>query len=205
MSTTAHAASLIVCAVNALAAASGGLLWWRVDPRPAWWPVLRAAQVVAGLGALTCGVLYLRGWRPADTLFWLDLFSVSEKLTMRDLGADLQSVVLEAALNPRQTTACAVAATGRGVDSVYLYEVSRNRDFVNFITRDFDAFPLDVAGVNLLGDRFIQTRDGRKMSIGYAPDQTARLALVGELGVVVERSDGYSTSIFGPGLNWSTQ
>lgn len=71
MDTTAHAASLAVCAVNLVAAASGGALWWRVDPRPAWWPVLRAAQVVAALGALTCGILYLSGWRPSNTLFWL--------------------------------------------------------------------------------------------------------------------------------------
>lgn len=98
MSTTAHAASLIVCAVNALAAASGGALWWRVDPRPAWWPLLRVAQVTAALGAVAAGVLYLRGFRPSDDLYWL---YVGLPLALGSVAEQLRVVAAQTILDAR--------------------------------------------------------------------------------------------------------
>ncbi|WAJ30489.1 FHA domain-containing protein [Antarcticirhabdus aurantiaca] len=138
-------------------------------------------------------------------LFWLDLLSVSRELTMVDLPASEQSLVLEAALNPRGTGQCADAAAGRPFQSVYLVEASRNDRFVDFITRDLAPFPIEVAGVSLLGDRFVQTRTGEKMRQGAARDRTSRLALVGELGLAFEQSTGYSTHLFGNDLNWRVQ
>jgi len=54
-----------------VAAAFAGLRWWQVDPSPAVWPLLRAAQLVAGLQALVAIVLLVAGYEPSDDLYWL--------------------------------------------------------------------------------------------------------------------------------------
>ena len=140
-----------------------------------------------------------------SALFWLDLLSVSRELSLVDLDRSTQSLVLEAAFSPKWTAACAAKAAGGVLQSPYLYEVSRNPDFVTYIARDVGSFPIDVAGVNTVGDRYIQTRAGVKMGEGAAPDETSRLVLVGELGAAFLRDDGYSTYVFDSRLNWRTQ
>lgn len=60
----------IVLAVNGVAAVVGAWLWWRVDPRPRAWLLVRAGQVFAGGQALGAGVLAALGFRP-DGLYWL--------------------------------------------------------------------------------------------------------------------------------------
>lgn len=135
-------------------------------------------------------------------LFWLDLLSVSADLSIVDFDPHQQPLILEAALNPEWTRICAASAAGAPVQSTYLYETSRNGDFIRYITRDIAAFPIDVAGVSVVGDRYIQTRSGQRMREGSAPDERSRLLLVGELGVAVERDNGYSTFIFDSNVNW---
>lgn len=138
-------------------------------------------------------------------LFWLDLLSVSRELSLVDLDRPTQALVLEAALSPQWTAACAAAAAGGQLQSPYLYEVTRNPSFVSYIARDMGNFPIEVAGVNTAGDRYIQTRAGVKMGEGSAPDESSRLLLVGELGAAFQRDDGYSTYVFDARLNWRTQ
>lgn len=138
-------------------------------------------------------------------LFWLDLLSVSRKLSLVDLDRPTQALVLEAALSPQWTAACAATATGGEQQSPYLYEVTRNPSFVSYIARDMGTFPIEIAGVNTAGDRYIQTRAGVKMAEGAAPDDSSRLVLVGELGAAFQRDDGYSTYVFDSRLNWRTQ
>jgi len=138
-------------------------------------------------------------------LFWLDLLSVSRELSLADLDRPTQALVLEAALSPQWTARCATEAAGGEVHSPYLYEISRNPSFVSYIARDIGSFPIEVAGVNTAGDRYIQTRAGLKMAEGSAPDATSRLVLVGELGAAFQRDDGYSTYVFDSSLNWRTQ
>lgn len=137
-------------------------------------------------------------------LFWLDLLSVSRELSLVDLDRATQALVLEAALSPQWTAACAADAAGDSLQSPYLYEVERNPSFISYIARDMGNFPIEIAGVNTAGDRYIQTRDGVKMAEGSAPDETSRLLLVGELGAAFQRDDGYSTYVFST-LNWRTQ
>ncbi len=69
--TIAEIGALVTLAVNAAAGAFAGLRWWQVVPSRAVWPLLRAAQVVAGCQALLAGILFAAGFRPADELFWL--------------------------------------------------------------------------------------------------------------------------------------
>lgn len=137
----------------------------------------------------------------AGTLFWLDLLSVSRDLSIADLAPDAQRLLLEAALNPEEAETCAGRALGQPVQSVYLHEVSRNASFVGHITRDYDPFSLDIVGASLASDRYVQTRSGRKMREGAAPDASSRLVVIGRLGVAVERTSGYAAHIFSD-LDW---
>ncbi|MBC8130104.1 MAG: hypothetical protein H7Y08_07255, partial [Rhizobiaceae bacterium] len=134
-------------------------------------------------------------------LFWLDLLSVTRELSLTDLGDALQPPVIEAALNPEGAEECAVR-NGRSIRSVYIYEARRNPLFADFVMRDLPTFTLDIAGVSFSSERFIQTRDGRKMREGAAPDATSRIATVGELGLAIQRSDGYAKVLFDDGVNW---
>ncbi|MBB3950310.1 FHA domain-containing protein [Aureimonas jatrophae] len=149
-------------------------------------------------------------WRGAEittenvsgVLFWLDLLSVSSDLTLQSVAVETRPLVLEAALNPSRVDDCASRA-GLSVDSVYLDEVTRNPDFVNFITRDLARYDLDIAGANLGSvNRFVQLRGGRKLHEGAAPDRNSRIASVGELGVAVARGEDVSAVIFGTNVNW---
>ena len=69
--TIAAAVAYATLAVNGVAGAYAGLLWWQVRTTGAVWPLLRAGQAVAGLQVLVAGVLYVAGYRPADELYWL--------------------------------------------------------------------------------------------------------------------------------------
>ena len=71
METIATTTALLVAVLNGVAAAVGGALWWRVDPRQWVWPLIRAGQAGAVLLALLAGVAYVSGARPEDGLFWL--------------------------------------------------------------------------------------------------------------------------------------
>jgi len=69
--TIAEIAAIATLAVNAAAAAFAGLRWWQVQASDAVWPLLRCGQVVAGLQALVAGALFVAGFRPDDSLYWL--------------------------------------------------------------------------------------------------------------------------------------
>ena len=71
MESIATTTALLVAVLNGVAAAVGGVLWWRVDPRPWVWPLIRAGQAGAVLLALVAAVAYVSGARPDDGLFWL--------------------------------------------------------------------------------------------------------------------------------------
>ena len=63
--------ALFALVLNGVAAATCGWLWWRVDPRPWAWGLIRAGQVGAVLMAVGAAVLWATGDRPDDGLFWL--------------------------------------------------------------------------------------------------------------------------------------
>jgi hypothetical protein len=145
----------------------------------------------------------------AATLFWLDLLSVSEAVSLSMFDKDSQALILEAALNPRRVAQCGKKLPDGAnmiARSLYLSEITRNSDFVRFITRDLQPFPLDITGANLGGPaRFVQVRSGRKLQEGMAPDRASRLALVGELGVAIQVKEGLSAVVFGPEINWVSE
>jgi hypothetical protein len=141
-------------------------------------------------------------------LFWLDLISVSTDTLITSFEGDNQGFILEAALNPAMAARCVLRADrsqGLARTSLYLAEAARNPDFIRFITRSLKPFSLNVAGVNLSGQRYLQIRNGPKMQEGAAPDGASRLMVIGELGAAIQLKDGFSAVIYGPDMNWKTE
>ena len=71
METIATTTALSVAVLNGVVALVGGALWWRVDPRPWVWPLVRAGQAAAVVLAVVAGVAFVSGARPDEGLFWL--------------------------------------------------------------------------------------------------------------------------------------
>ncbi len=140
-------------------------------------------------------------------LFWLDLLSVSEDMSLSNFEAQEQAFILEAALDPSFTKKCLLRAHQNSVaPSIYLSEAARNPDFVRFVTRKMQSYPLDISGASTAGPlRYVQTREGAKIREGSSPDKDSRLIVVGELGAAVQGRDGYSTVLYKPTLNWLNQ
>ena len=131
-------------------------------------------------------------------LFWLDLMSATNAITLRDFDMNAQSFILEAALNPRLVAECLSrdkAAAALIPNSIYLAEAARNPEFVRFVTQSLTPFSLDVTGASLFNPRFVQLRDGSKLREGEAPDAASRIDTIGELGVSVLLSDGLASVI----------
>ncbi|WP_378941108.1 type III secretion system inner membrane ring subunit SctD [Mesorhizobium sp. ANAO-SY3R2] len=139
------------------------------------------------------------------TLFFLDLLSVSNELSLTWFDVHFQELMLEAALNPEMTSRCVEQKSGTPPPSVYLREVQKNPAFVRHVLRDTTSFSLDVTGASLTGDRYVQTRKGLKLKQGAAPDERSRILTVGELGMAFEQPSGYASLIFDDTLNWLTQ
>lgn len=71
MTDTAYVLALCVALVNGCAGLVSAALWWRVEPRPyAWW-LIRAGQAAAVAQAVVAGILAALGMKPADGLYWL--------------------------------------------------------------------------------------------------------------------------------------
>jgi hypothetical protein len=71
MTETAHVLALCVAIVNGFAGLVSAVLWWRVEPHPSAWVLIRAGQAVAVVQALAAGVLAATGFEPDDGLYWL--------------------------------------------------------------------------------------------------------------------------------------
>ena len=138
-------------------------------------------------------------------LFWLDILSSTDSLSLSTFDTKTQGEVLEAALDPKLVRACLErdkAAKPLIKSSIYLSEASRNPDFVDYVTRSLPAFDIRVTGASMTDTRFIQTLAGEKIREGASPDPTSRIDVIGELGMSVQVASGFSRVIYGPGINW---
>jgi type III secretion system YscD/HrpQ family protein len=145
--------------------------------------------------------------RLPTALFWLDLLSNSDLFSLATFKKSDQSLILETALNPGAIKTCAKRielATGVTLAalSLYLQEVEKNPEFIRFILRDHNPFPLEISGARVSGDRFVQTRTGQKLREGAAPTGATRLSHIGELGVAIQNETGFAVIIYGPRLAW---
>ena len=138
-------------------------------------------------------------------LFWLDVLSTTDAMTLTHFALDARGFILEAALNPSLVKRCLnrTAATAALIPaSIYLSEASRNPAFVRFIVRSLPPYSLDVTGASLVNPRFIQLRNGRKLKEGAAPDAASRIDSVGELGVSILLDGRFSALIYPHDMNW---
>jgi hypothetical protein len=67
----AHAFALLVAISNGIAGLVSAFLWWRVEPHPYAWVLIRVGQAAAVAQAVVAGVLAAMGLDPADSLYWL--------------------------------------------------------------------------------------------------------------------------------------
>jgi hypothetical protein len=136
-------------------------------------------------------------------IFWLDLLSISSTYSLVTFALEDQGFLLEAALDPKLATDCLVRAGGASkISSLYLTEAPRNPDFVRYLLRDFRSYSLDISGASITGPRYVQVRNGEKMREGGAPDGASRLAMVGELGSIVQQKNAYLSIVYPQQLNW---
>src|SRR3954447_23781783 len=71
MHDVAALAALVVAALNAVAGLFGAWRWWTVAPSRAFWVLARTGQAAAIALAVVAGAEGVRGFDPADGLFWL--------------------------------------------------------------------------------------------------------------------------------------
>lgn len=160
-------------------------------------------------GAPTCWpASMLKSQDIVTALFWLDILSVGDALSLSRFDVPNQMMLMEVALSPHRVTRCIAQAYPRSdivEQSVYMRETRRNPGFVRFLLRDIPAYSLDVAGASTSGERrFILTRAGQRIGEGAFPDSASRLLTIGELGAVFETAEGLRTLVYGPELNWRT-
>lgn len=143
-------------------------------------------------------------------LFWLDYLSLSRTVSLVSFSQDNQYLLLESALNPGRTRACALKfAQQQGVHfdkmSLYLDEAEQNPFFIRYLVRDFAAPSMDVAGVMLLERvRFIQMRDGSKVNEGSSPTVDSKVVSIGDLGSLLQQNNTVTPVIYTGGLTWKT-
>ena len=141
-------------------------------------------------------------------LFWLDYLSLSEQVSLVGFDLERQYLILEAALNPDRLLQCSAKfkqryGIGFSTLSLFFEEVDRNPYFIRYLVRDFEVPKLDVAGVMLQeGDRFIQTRDGRKLREGNSPNNESKLMSVGVLGALLRQEDEVTPILYSERLAW---
>ncbi|MDX8355124.1 FHA domain-containing protein [Cognatiyoonia sp. IB215182] len=144
------------------------------------------------------------------SLFWLDYLSVTDDVDISAIHIDAQVLLLEAALNPTRLTACAARLSERhninlAALSLYLQEISLNPEFIRYMVRRVEAYPLALSGVNLgFQNRYVQLANGNRLNEGEAPVPSSLLLNVGELGVLVKERDQLSVTIYDSSLHWKS-
>ncbi|MEL7389570.1 MAG: EscD/YscD/HrpQ family type III secretion system periplasmic domain-containing protein [Pseudomonadota bacterium] len=144
------------------------------------------------------------------SLFWLDYLSVADDVDISTIDIDAQVLLLEAALNPERLTACVARVSERrdvnlAALSLYLQEMTLNPEFIRYMVRLMDAYPLALSGVNLgFQDRYVQLANGNRLNEGEAPVPSSLLLNVGELGVLVKERDRLSVTIYDSSLRWKS-
>lgn len=144
------------------------------------------------------------------SLFWLDYLSVTDDVDISSIHVDAQVLLLEAALNPTRLTACAARLSERhninlAALSLYLQEISLNPEFIRYMVRRVDPYPLALSGVNLgFQNRYVQLANGNRLNEGEAPVPSSLLLNVGELGVLVKERDHLSVTIYDSSLHWKS-
>ena len=99
---------IAVLVANALAAAWGGVAWWRRSPSVAFWPILRTAQVITAVEVITGIVELAARHKPPDSLHYvygiapLVVSLAAEAMRVNATHVELQTVEDPDALERRE-------------------------------------------------------------------------------------------------------
>jgi hypothetical protein len=97
MTDVAHGVAILVAISNGIAGLVAAFLWWRVEPRPWAWALIRAGQVAAVAQAVVAGILAAKGLDPEDGLYWLyALLPVAVGFVAEQLRIVSAQIVLDA-------------------------------------------------------------------------------------------------------------
>ncbi len=144
------------------------------------------------------------------TLFWLDYLSVSDEVDISIINLEAQVLLLEAALNPSRLSACAARLSAeQDIDlsalSLYLQESHLNPEFIRFIVRGLNAYPIDLSGVNMgFQNRYAQLTTGTRFNEGEQPEPSSLLVNVGELGLLIKEKDRLLVTVYDASLHWKS-
>ncbi len=140
-------------------------------------------------------------------ILWLDILSLNVDLDLADVDPSIQAILIEAALSPDRIRHCLEQAdtpfaANIIAQSAFLTESARNKDFGQFLFRSMPGFDLELSGVKLSDDRFIQTSDSRRLFVGMAPTVNSRLTAIGDLGALFRVEGGYQVLLYPDTLSW---
>ena len=140
-------------------------------------------------------------------LMWLDILSSTTRLDLNTIEPNARLLIMEAALNPNRLVQCiwkidSDYSKSLLENSIFLRESEQNRNFSEFLFRNFRDSDLEIIGINLMSDRYVQLSDSRKLREGSAPDVEKRIEVIGDLGVVVRVAGGYLPKLYDENIHW---
>ena len=143
-------------------------------------------------------------------LLWMEILSVDPEVDLSQIDGIDPRLFMEAALSPKRLRRCLERLDTPYArllldSSVFLNESAINENFAAFLMRNVPKFEIEMSGINLLGERYLQLTSGRKLREGMAPSLDSRLLLIGDLGLLLRVSDGYSTALYGDEMAWRVE
>lgn len=143
-------------------------------------------------------------------LLWMEILSVDPAVDLSQIDGIDPRIFMEAALSPKRLRRCLESLDTPYArllldSSVFLSETAVNEDFAAYLLRNVPEFDLEMSGINLQGQRYLQLTNGRKLREGMAPSLDSRLLLIGDLGVLVRVPDGYNAALYGDEMAWKVE
>lgn len=140
-------------------------------------------------------------------LFWMDYLSLNPQIDLAELDGPNKALFFEVAMSPKRIRRCLEnidhpMSAGLLENSVFLKETAINDRFAEFLFRNVPRFELDMVGINLTDDQYVQLRNGNKLRRGMAPNLQSRIAMIGDLGLIVRVASGYEVSLYDDSLTW---
>jgi len=140
-------------------------------------------------------------------LLILDTMSGDPSIDISQANPLFRPVLVEAVLSPDRIEQCLQRigtpfATDLAARSLFLTESRRNQDFARFLLRNLPGFQMDVMGVSLRSDRYIQLPSGEKLREGAAPDLYSRIAAIGDRGLLMRTAQGWQVLFWPLNLRW---
>lgn len=137
-------------------------------------------------------------------LFWLDVLSHDSGPSITSFDENTGGLLVEAALNPLQTAACAHLVSDGHLNSRYLAKSVGNPNSAVAMFETGQSVPLKITGISLSTPRYFQTSTGMIFKEGDRIDPRTNVLTIGETGVAFTRTNGFAIAMFGTDLSWQS-